>query len=521
MKKIFFAVIILVPLVVLSTFPRWTVDDAYIYYRYADNLAKHGQLNWNIGEPPVEGYTGVILPVLLAACIRLGVSPIDASHVIGIFSYWLGLFMFLLVLRKLKLGSVGQYAGVSLYVFTPILFTHAWSGLETMLFFGLMQAAMYVAVCMAERSDRRGIEAGGMLLFFVLGATRPEGLAFGGLLLLGVAIAKFLRDKRECVQFLLRAALWYGITVVWFFYWRFSYYGHMLPHTFYVKTQGGFSLSNIADLIRFLVRYFGAPAVWALLLCATHIDIWWKKIRNRDIAYDFQGLAVLLGGYAAFIVLLLVQFTHSHLSMNYAYRFYVPILPFVWLVLSFFTDMGARVWHEAKRHMPMAHRCIIAIAVCLAVYQIAFFIVKLKEEIRFAREEQAVLSAEHIAIGRFLRGAIPPSEWLSVYMDAGAIPYFSGLKTIDFGGLNDEYLSRPEVSMAQRREYMYAHNPAAMVFTSENKDSVEYGREVSDIMTDERFKKYVLAQAYLSPIPFSRDHGAYHEFLFLRKDLVR
>src|SRR3954465_2857630 len=40
-------------------FPRATVDDAFITYRYAENLARHGELTFNVGGNPVEGYTGV------------------------------------------------------------------------------------------------------------------------------------------------------------------------------------------------------------------------------------------------------------------------------------------------------------------------------------------------------------------------------------------------------------------------------------------------------------------------------
>jgi hypothetical protein len=36
-------------------FPKWVVDDAFIIFRYAENLAETGQLTWNPGENPVEG----------------------------------------------------------------------------------------------------------------------------------------------------------------------------------------------------------------------------------------------------------------------------------------------------------------------------------------------------------------------------------------------------------------------------------------------------------------------------------
>jgi len=66
-------------LAALYSFPKWTVDDAYITYRYAENLANFGALTWNVGEKPVEGYTGVALPLILAAGIRLGIPPDSLS----------------------------------------------------------------------------------------------------------------------------------------------------------------------------------------------------------------------------------------------------------------------------------------------------------------------------------------------------------------------------------------------------------------------------------------------------------
>src|SRR5438094_461628 len=77
----------------LFVFPRWTVDDAYITFRYAENLALHGALTWNLGGDPVEGYTGVLLPIILAGLIRLGVEPILGSWMVGVLAYWAELLL--------------------------------------------------------------------------------------------------------------------------------------------------------------------------------------------------------------------------------------------------------------------------------------------------------------------------------------------------------------------------------------------------------------------------------------------
>ena len=39
---------------------RWTCDDAFVSFRYAENLINGYGLVFNPGEPPVEGYTNIL-----------------------------------------------------------------------------------------------------------------------------------------------------------------------------------------------------------------------------------------------------------------------------------------------------------------------------------------------------------------------------------------------------------------------------------------------------------------------------
>ena len=134
---------------------------------------------------------------------------------------------------------------------------------------------------------------------------------------------------------------------------------------------------------------------------------------------------------------------------------------------------------------------------------------------QFARVQLTLQQTEHNLIGQELKNIIPPSEWLVVYTDAGAMPYFSKLKTIDFGALNDPLLARGNLSPEEKIDYFYSKNPGAIVFTSENKDKLEYGAEAESISSDPRFKNYILYKKYFSAIP----RLEYHQFVYLRKDL--
>ena len=143
MHKVILSLILIYAVGVFIIFPKWTIDDAFIYYRYAENLANHGVLTWNIGEPVVEGYTGVALPIILAGFIKLGFSPVEVSRLLGIGAYFLSLLFLFLIFKKLKVHEAISSIVLLLYASTPVLFTHATSGLDTMLFLAAILGSIY------------------------------------------------------------------------------------------------------------------------------------------------------------------------------------------------------------------------------------------------------------------------------------------------------------------------------------------------------------------------------------------
>jgi arabinofuranosyltransferase len=143
-------------LVVLAFFPNRTIDDAYVTYRYAENLAHHGELTYNAGGLPVEGYTGVALPVLLAGAVSIGLSPETVSKVIGVLSFFLcGLFLFLLG-RRLGFRPTLNAIVVLLYFTLPIGFTHTLAGLETPLFAAGIAGSLLTLIRAAQEKARPG-----------------------------------------------------------------------------------------------------------------------------------------------------------------------------------------------------------------------------------------------------------------------------------------------------------------------------------------------------------------------------
>src|SRR5689334_9481238 len=65
---------------------RMRLDDAFISYRYAENLVRGRGLVFNPGER-VEGYTNFLWVLFSAAAMRIGADSFAATRSLGVASY--------------------------------------------------------------------------------------------------------------------------------------------------------------------------------------------------------------------------------------------------------------------------------------------------------------------------------------------------------------------------------------------------------------------------------------------------
>lgn len=498
------AIAVVYAVIIQSVFPRYIVDDAYISFRYAENLALNGELNWNVGENPVEGYTGVAYHVLLAGFIKTGISPVSASRFVGIVSFWLGFLMLYLIARRLLLPPIFVSGLVLLYATTPVLFTHTFSGMETMLFVSLMLASLFAVVC-----KRDGLLSLALLLTSLV---RPEGVAFSAVLFSAVGIERYREGQGIFKSFFKHFLFIYFLPAAAYFAWRFSYYGLLLPNTFYAKSGLGFHVPTLVDIARFIRRYFAVPFLGLLLLFGVETDSLLTMLRERireRTAVIFAVAGVLFSVVLGFVL------ANSHLIANFGHRLYVPFLPFAWLLLAFGWKFGFVSLKETREAKPVRYKFILSAFLLLVLYQSLFQAVKIREEIEFARKQVILHEDVHNAIGKELGRLLLPTETIIVYMDAGAIPYFSKLRTIDFGDLNDELLASHTLSPEGRIDYFFSQKVAAAVMTSADKEKMQNEEEESHIINDPRFKDYVLYKRFIP----SDNAIVYYEFVYLRKDI--
>jgi hypothetical protein len=301
----------------------FTIDDSYISYRYARNLARGLGLVYNAGER-IEGYTNFLFTVILAGGIKLGIDPEVLSKGIGAGSAFGALGLTYAISGRIMpyrtLPCVATWLLASTIVFT------GWSvfGLETGFFLCLILAGTYLLLL--ETGDaltpdpppgpRADFPWSG-LVFALAGLTRPEAPMFFGLLLL------FLLGRGAFGrQNLLRVAL-FVVPIALHLIFRHAYYGAWLPNTLAAKT-GNFETQYNRGLtyVQNYVNHTGPVLYLAFLGGAFGL----VKVRRDVMALAAITLAVL--GYV-----ILVGGDWMKL-----FRFMSPFEPFCFLLI----DLGVR-----------------------------------------------------------------------------------------------------------------------------------------------------------------------------------
>ena len=293
------------PLLTLLFVPIRTIDDAFITFRYARNLASGNGLVFNLGER-VEGATSLSWTLLLAAAETLRLPIEAAALVLGVAFAVLALREAYLLGRRLGASPAACLAAVALVAVHGRFWLVAANGLEGGLFAFLVVLVVRKTI---EEADARLI--GGLLGLLFL--TRPESLTILPLVLLYVALdtlgnpdgafrARFRAPAKESLRpgnagvspasGALRRTVPIATTALAIVaaatIWRLSYYGALLPNSVAAKSVLSAGpeavLANLVAGLSYTVRFEIAQAplilgaVIALVLKPANRALWFSLL---------------------------------------------------------------------------------------------------------------------------------------------------------------------------------------------------------------------------------------------------
>ncbi len=309
----------------------FTIDDAYISYRYARNFARGLGLVYNAGER-IEGYTNFLWTVILAGGIKIGLDPDVTAKALGAASAVGALVMMYRLSDRLRPFASVPCLATWLAATTVVFSGYAVFGLETAFFVFLLLAGTWAFLRETDAGSSGPTERfpWSGVVFGLAGITRPEAPAFVGLLMLVLLFGRdAFGEKGGLARIFLAPSGFFGkqnllrgaafvVPVAGHVAFRRAYYGTYVPNTFSAKT-GNWSgqIDAGADYVRNYVNHAG-PALY-LALFAVAIGI---ARRRRDL------LAV--STIAAFVLAYVISVGGDWMPF---FRFMAPFEPFCFLLV--------------------------------------------------------------------------------------------------------------------------------------------------------------------------------------------
>lgn len=512
-----------------------TMDDAFISFRYAENLARGHGLVFNVGER-VEGYSNFLWTLLLAVPIRFGVDRFELGVLVvaKLVGALLNLATLVLLWRTTALGRPGERPSViaPLYLacLAPFL---VWgvSGLETALVTFLILATLHLHLRqdLAFRAGRKALPWSYAVLALAA-LTRPEpavlivplfGLRLISLWQTGLRGRELLREVPRLA--------WFGLPYAAFLLWRLDYYGELLPNTYYAKVHGDPRVLTrgwkyLAGAARDLAWAWPAAfAGLALLVARARVPyrvlatstlaltllaiIWWEGgdwMPARRTLVPVLPLCALL---AHEVWRACGQWSPRHLALGPVPSWFAPPS---W-VEAWNRTIGAAsqrpaLWSGLRRGARVAFVASLA-ASALSSHAV------LEMRVASGLRKNELGTGLPFEVAHWMQRELPPPGLLALG-EAGVIPYLTKPPILDLFGLMDRHIARQPGGLHRKfdADYVFRRNPDYVFLLarrSKNGSWTSDQHHANELFADARF-----AQRYIELEEF--DGGV----LFARCDLV-
>ena len=435
----------------------FVTDDAFISFVFSRNFAEHGELVFNPGLPPVEGYTNFLWTFLLGLLAFIGIPLEPASIALGIGFGLGGLWMSFRITERI-LGRGHPLAAVPALLLACSAGYACWSsgGLETQLYTFLVAAALdaYLAADDEPRAFRR------VGIFLALASmTRPEGpllVALVGAHRLG---RNLLVERRwKPTQDELLAAAWFlGLWAPWFL-WRWWYYGWPFPNTYYVKATDPVPTcaAGMAQEQCDAIRAAAAKATAAYDARMKHhgwhyVGRWFQQTAlvwvsplallglvgpPRSVRLAFGTLAAIVTGvYLYYVVGVGGDFMGLH-------RFIMPLFVLAAIAVTLGADHLARLVTRFIPAVGSFARVYLAGALVAGFFSHQYALTTKSLTFGNFKNDDGidtpaylrVYAHDRALIGKRLRACVRPDDF-AIYGGVGAMPWHARLRGIDVFGL--------------------------------------------------------------------------------------
>ncbi len=409
------------------------VDDAMVSMRYAQHLAQGFGLVWNVGHPPVEGFTN---PAWMLIMSLLHLLPIPAARVSLAVMVVAALLLLTNVVVVHRIASLLRpelaatpllAAGLAAFYFPAVY----WSlrGMEVGLLTLLVDAALLLVLLKSKPGRRDAVVLGLLLSLAVL--TRLDGL-LQVLIILG-----YLTVSRAQRSNLFIPLMFVLLTLAIILVFQRLYFGDFLPNTYYQKMAG----TALWPRIRNGVLVFYQHALWDTALPAV------VSLAALLIYRDFRRPQTLL--LAALFTIQCVYSVwvggdYAEPEVNAANRFITQGMPALIILVSLSLD---RLLQDARLRLAGRPGLQAGLAAVLSLVVLA--VMSGRPWVAWLHDNAPLLDADQrrARLGLVIARNSSPQAVIAVHA-AGQIPYYSDRTMVDLLGLNDPVVAKGPVTGA-------------------------------------------------------------------------
>lgn len=378
----------------------YSLDDAYITYRVASNIAEGHGMVYNQGER-VMAVTTPLYTLLMVPGELTGMgAPMLSKLMNSLFAAGSCLLLYLLLRDRSERMTV--LAAVLSLLLSPLSIFITLTGMESALFAFLLLLSTFLY------RRQKWISLG-----FTLGAislTRPEGFLFAA----AVWICLLAYNRKGLFRTTLPLAV---ISLAWLVF-ATVYYGSVVPNS-YIAKKAYFQMHPMTGLgnLRSYARFFSAslPLFWA-----APVFIVWGGIRALKRERDLLPLALWIP-----VVMALQIRSDIYISFWYMHMLLPPLLLF--LFTGFQGMMNAL---PGKVSAFARTRASIIPAVIIALSMLVFVRPWITEE-----RDMRLLDRQMGQLGGWFRENSIPTDRVVGIEAVGRVGYESGLRVLDRMGL--------------------------------------------------------------------------------------
>ena len=421
------------------------IDDAYIYKRYAENIAHGNGYSFNPGETSF-GATGVIYPPVMA----LLTAALPFLEYVSV-AFWLGALCLagaassavLITRRKTGSAGAGLLAGV-LIAASPLLFMNAISGMEAPLTIALLTLFAWLALSEKERPAAAGLTAG------LLTLCRPEAAYFPMGAIFFFALSYLSRGQRVPIKSAAKFIAGWALLAVPVALVVHHQIGSFLPNTYMGKIISSVPGSLDRGIIeRAVLGVMSFIDGWVALAWPLHflapvmaVGLLWVGL---SALRDFLGRD---RGQKPYLLLVLLGYFTLPGSYGFSYPIHPPfggyyvryIAPLfaVWMILGAIGLHGVYAWAAGRWSTNKEKARIIAGAslAIMLLYQGYLWSFQHRDALEVFKREVTLNTGLRMDAAKWIRQNTPSNAKIMVgYTGLGVVGGEAGRYVLDVGAL--------------------------------------------------------------------------------------